>query len=56
MTRCYKHPFDESTAVCRDCAHELCGDCAIDIPRVGILCIPCALVRSGVRRRSRVSA
>lgn len=51
MARCYKHSFDEAVTTCRDCHHELCDDCVLEIPRIGQLCVPCALVRSGVRRK-----
>lgn len=56
MARCYKHSFDEAVATCRDCRQQLCDDCVLEVPRIGQLCVPCALVRSGVRRRPVVVA
>ena len=51
MARCVKHSFDQAVTTCRDCRHDFCQDCVLQVPRIGTLCVPCALVRSGVRRR-----
>jgi hypothetical protein len=51
MARCVKHSFDAAVTTCRDCRHDFCSDCVLDVPRLGTLCVPCALTRSGVRRR-----
>lgn len=56
MARCHKHSFDQAVTICRDCRQDICEDCVLDVPRIGQLCVPCALVRSGVRRRPVAAA
>ena len=49
--RCAKHYFDSAVTVCRDCSLELCVACAVSVPKLGVFCRSCALVRAGVRTR-----
>jgi hypothetical protein len=50
MQHCDKHLFDEAVAVCADCRDQLCDTCVVPVKKIQ-LCMPCALVRSGVRHR-----
>jgi ribosome-binding protein aMBF1 (putative translation factor) len=48
---CIRHPFEESSAYCRQCGMEFCGEClvfafgAAEPP----FCVSCALAAAGVR-------
>ena len=50
MQRCDKHLFDEAVARCADCGDHLCDTCVVPVKSIQ-LCMPCALVRSGVKHR-----
>jgi hypothetical protein len=50
VVRCDNHWFDEAVAQCDDCEARLCVVCRVSV-RQRNLCVPCALVRGGVRQR-----
>jgi len=50
---CNRHPFDDAVAACHRCHAAHCQDCIVfpfGVRKPG-LCIPCALVAGGIRRR-----
>ena len=50
---CQRHPFDGAVAACHRCHAAHCNDCLVfpfGIRKPG-MCIPCALVAGGIRRR-----
>jgi len=49
MRRCHRHQFDHAVGECHDCGSPGCETCIVQIPRIGAMCVPCALKRSGVR-------
>ena len=52
-----KHPFDNPSGTCKTCGGPFCAECLI-YPfgeKKPPLCIPCALVVGGVRRKSRLA-
>ena len=53
MASCTKHPFDQAAGSCRACREEFCPDCLVYVHGVEKppLCIPCALVAAGLRRK-----
>jgi len=55
MAVCQTHPFDEAQDTCRECKHEYCGECLVYSfgPKKPPFCVPCALMRAGVRRERR---
>ena len=58
MAVCAKHPFESATARCSACEAEFCPECLI-YPfgeKKPPLCVPCALVVGGVRRRGRLAS
>jgi hypothetical protein len=50
--RCAKHHFEAAEAQCPNCGHGYCAECLVYPfgPHRPPLCVPCALVRGGVRR------
>jgi hypothetical protein len=55
MARCERHAFEHAIATCESCVGLFCEDCIVHPagPKQPPLCLPCALVAAGVRRRSR---
>ena len=57
MAPCAKHPFDDATGACSSCGAQFCPECLI-YPygeKKPPLCVPCALVAGGIRRKSRIA-
>jgi hypothetical protein len=50
MTHCSNHFFDEAVATCNDCDDDLCATCVVPVS-TRTYCVPCALVRGGVRAK-----
>lgn len=50
---CVKHPMAEGDFVCGTCGHDYCPECVVFPfgPSKPAMCITCALVAGGVRRR-----
>ena len=56
MAICANNPLDTATARCNECGADFCSDCVI-YPfgeKKPPLCVPCALVVGGIRRRGAV--
>ena len=53
MASCAQHQFDEASGTCSSCGAPFCAECLI-YPfgdRKPPLCVPCALVAGGIRRK-----
>lgn len=49
---CTRHPFEVADRICHECGHWHCDGCLVAPwgPRKPVLCVECAIGRSGVRR------
>ncbi len=57
MAVCAKHPFDVASATCGSCRDAFCPECVI-YPfgeKKPPMCVPCALVAGGVRRKAKLA-
>jgi hypothetical protein len=53
MARCEAHSYEQAVRDCDDCHRPMCTRCAVPVKKK-TLCMNCALVRAGIRRRPAV--